>query len=337
MIHRKIYQQIFMALCMCLFQISWSQGQDPWEGSYDVDVDGTSTGTTLDISKAADYYLLHLNNNQTYKASQIPSGLYGKDELGQEFYLKKMGGKTVMIIASLTFNLSRKTANEPTVSTVKKEDQTNPTVSSGDPFEGLYTVRFMGEDSEKKIRIRKKSEESYTVDLDGESLVGARKGNTLDVRDQQGNSMNISFDGNYYKMRVMDLMDFDMVRLADVPKGKQSNGAPSKIDPDLVGSWIRSTSYSSGSGEFSFSIATVTEYQFFEDGRYRYSSRSAGGTSDVGADSGAKQTTGAYSTEEVKSRGEKYLLIDGSRIPYHITEDRNVLILNERSNIFKRQ
>ncbi len=329
----------FFVLLLCIFILSSHdlQAQDMWEGTYVVDFSGTPTGTKVFIKRNLDTYVIRLNNNQEYNASLTSAGLYGKDELGQEFYIKKLDGRTIMKIASYEFNLSP----ERSIGiTDKKEDRlqgSDLSSSPKDPFEGLYKVRFMGEESDKKISIKRNPEATYMVRLDGEQLTGMRIGNTLKVKDDQGNSMEISFEGRAYKMRVMDLLDLEMIRIADLPGKDPVKGGKSNLDSDLIGTWVRSSSYSSGSGEFSFHIATLIEYQFFPDGQYRYTSRNAGGTQDVGADSGTKSSTGFYTTEIVKSSGEKFVLMDGERIPYYISEDHNVLVLKERSHIYKRQ
>jgi len=70
--------------------------------------------------------------------------------------------------------------------------------------------------------------------------------------------------------------------------------APRSLDPAIRGRWSNSSSYSSTN----FSMATSRTCTLNADGTYTYSSQTAGGTSDVSADSGATRTSGLWTAKD---------------------------------------
>lgn len=315
---------IYMGIAMNLS----CQNTNSWSGMYSVSQDGIATGAHVAISAIGKDIKIVINQELTYWAVEDDLGLSGTDELGGTFSIRLVEGYKVFKIGGMEFIL-----NSLDKSKIEKD-----TLISNDEFEGIYKLIVFGVESEKSITIKKIGYNSYNLQLDLEEMRGNRDGRKLHATNSSGESLDIIFENGTYSMETMG-MQFEMIRIGDIdirePRKETifKNGV-NTLNPDIIGTWVKSSSYVSGSGDMSFSISTVVTYQFKRDGRYSFSSRVIGGTNDVGGDSGNKYHEGTYYT--MVELGQKLIVIDGDQKNYKILNGGSQLMLGDLKNIYSK-
>ncbi len=243
------------------------------------------------------------------------------------------------------------TINEslPTSKNILKTEETTETTLSKNIFEGSFSGTQNGLACVANIK-------SNNQDVSGTFSINGKTGQLIGVSNQQTCSGTITDDETaqefpFKAKMVASIMNIEIDLTAfggqviTIEMQKANTENPTKktsknntLDPSVIGLWRNTEIYSSGSGEYRFSVSTDYFMLFNSDGTVaNWSGKSGGGTSDISANSGeGEKNYGEWYTE-----GDQLWLVDPKSnqkapIQYYVENNKMMFTGNGQRKIFER-